>query len=45
MKILKLILIIASTLKIINYIEEADIIIYTINASSEGWGNNLIQIK
>ena len=32
-------------LKIINYSEEAGMIIYIINASDEGWRNNLMQIK
>ena len=42
MKILKLVLMIISTLKIINYSKKAGMIIYTINASDEGWGDNLI---
>ena len=42
MKILKLALISVSAFKIINYIEEAGLIIYTINTSSEDWGNNFM---
>ena len=42
MKILKLVLIIVSALKIIDYFEEAGIIIYTVNTSNEDWGNNLM---
>ena len=42
MKILKLVLIIISALKIINYSEEIDMIIYIINANDKDWGDNLI---
>ena len=42
MEILKLILIIASAFKIINYFKEVSMIIYIINASDEDWGNNFI---
>ena len=45
MEILKLVLIIAPTLKTINYSEEADMIIYVINTSDEDWRGNLMQIK
>ena len=42
MKILKLALITAFILKIINYSEEVSMIIYTVNISNEDWGGNLI---
>ena len=42
MEILKLVLTIAPTLKIINYFKKADMIICAINASGEDWGDNLI---
>ena len=42
MEIFKLVLIIAPTLKIINYSKEADMIIYAVDASDEDWGDNLI---
>ena len=45
MKIFKLVLITASTLKIIDYSKEAGMIIYIINASNEGWGGNLMQVE
>ena len=42
MKILKLALIIVPALKIIDYSKRADMIIYTVNASGEDWGGNLM---
>ena len=42
MKILKLVLIIISAFKIIDYTEEADMIIYIININDEGWGGNFM---
>ena len=45
MKIFKLALIIISTLKIIDYIEGAGMIIYTIDTNNEGCRDNFIQIK
>ena len=44
-KILKLILITASTFKIIDYFKEADMIIYAINTSGEDWGGNFMQVE
>ena len=45
MKTFKLILTIVSALKIINYTENADKIIYTVNISRENWKNNFMQVK
>ena len=45
MKIFKLALIIISTLKIIDYIEGAGMIICAVDTSGEGWGDNLIQVE
>ena len=45
MEILKLALTTAPALKIIDYFEGVGIIIYTIDASGEGWGNNLMQVE
>ena len=45
MKILKLVLMTAPALKIINYSKKVDMIIYTVDASGEGWGDNFIQIE
>ena len=42
MKILKLVLMIISTFKIINYFKEANMIIYAINTNDEDWGDNLM---
>ena len=45
MKTLKLILIIVSALKIINYIENMSKVIYAVNTSKENWENNFMQVK
>ena len=45
MKILKLILITASALKIINYIEDMSEVICMIDASREEWEDNLMQVE
>ena len=45
MKTLKLVLIIASALKFIDYIKDTDKVIYTVNISEEDWRDNLIQVK
>ena len=44
-KILKLVLIIVSALKIINYIENTDEVICTVNISEENWRDNLMQVE
>ena len=45
MKTLKLVLTTASALKFIDYIEDADKVICTVNISREDWENNLIQVE
>ena len=45
MKILKLVLMTASALKIINYIEDVGEVICAVDASKKGWGDNLMQVK
>ena len=45
MKIFKLILIIISAFKIINYIEDVSEVICTVNVSRENWEDNLMQVK
>ena len=45
MKILKLVLTIISALKIIDYIENADKIICTVDVSEKDWKDNLMQVK
>ena len=45
MKILKLVLITVFTLKFINYTEDADKVIYTVNVSEKDWEDNFIQVK
>ena len=45
MKTFKLILIIVSAFKIINYTENTDEIICTINVSEKDWKDNLMQVK
>ena len=45
MKILKLILIIISAFKILDYDEDADEIICTVDVSKENWEENLMQMK
>ena len=45
MKTFKLILTTISALKIIDYIEDIDKIICTVNVSEENWENNLMQIE
>ena len=44
-KILKLVLITVSALKIINYTEDVSKVICTVNVSREDWEDNLMQIK
>ena len=41
----KLVLITASALKFINYIEDADEVICTVNVNEEDWEDNLMQVK
>ena len=45
MKTLKLVLTTVSALKIINYIENTDKVICTVNVSRENWRDNLMQVK
>ena len=45
MKILKIALITAPTLQIINYEKEIEEIIYTINANNKKWKEILIQVE
>ena len=45
MKTLKLVLTTASALKFIDYTEDADKIICTVNVNEEDWEDNLMQVK